>query len=105
MTEKNSLVTNPIDYVITRGTPIIKKMICRSRLKKIFIKSDCMSLWRWFISSYNSCIISDMNDKRIYELICAGILIIVNDGDHNYSSYDVMRRIRMNPSLFASIIL
>ena len=82
---------------------IIKKVIRRCRIKRLFKRYNCGEMYRWIICSYNSCKVSNLEDKNLLELVLSGILVCV-EGDMENQNIDTYRRIRMNTQLFRAII-
>lgn len=103
MLNKNiKLPIKELDYLISNGFSMIKKIIRRHRIKKIFKNFHKKSLYHYFIDSYNSCFESTLEDPELFNLIFSGILVCV--GNPEDQSLDTCRRIRMNPQLFKLII-
>lgn len=104
MLNKNiKLPIEELDYLVSNGFNMIKKIIRRCRIKRIFKYCRKEYLYKYFIDSYNSCFESTLEDSKLYDLVISGILICVEEDseDQNLSTY---RRIRMNPQLFKLII-
>ena len=95
--------SNELNYLANKGFNMFKKIIRRIRIKKIFKAINLISLYKWIICSYNSCIFTNLEDISLQNLVLSGILICVGE-DPEDQGVDTMRRMRMNPQLFKSII-
>lgn len=82
---------------------IIKKIIRRCRIKRLFKRYNCGEIYRWIIYSYNSCKMSTLEDENLLKLVLSGILVCIEE-DVEDQNIDTYRRIRMNPQLFKAII-
>lgn len=91
-----------LDYLISTGFKMIKKLIRRCRIKRIFKDFHRKDLYKYFINSYNSCKEITLEDPELFELIISGILVCVGGDPEDQN--DTYRRIRMNPQLFKLII-
>lgn len=98
-------------YIPQSSWKLISKFIRRRRIKKVFKHFGLMWLYNWFITSYNSYIVSPLEtrdkisnriDNRIAVLVSSGILSCCEkDVDDNDPT--CYRRIQMNPKLFSLI--
>ena len=107
MTSKDDSIKLPImpliEYTISRGIQIIRKVFRRYRIKRIFKKFNLYEEYNWFINSYNSCCIVSLDREELYYMVQSGILVCV-DNNLDSNNTDTVRRIRMNPYLFKYII-
>lgn len=99
----SKIPSNELNYLANKGFNMFKKIIRRIRIKKIFKATNLISLYKWIICSYNSCIFTNLEDISLQNLVFSGILICVG-GNPEDQNTDTLRRIRMNPQLFKSII-
>ncbi len=95
--------SSELNYLVNRGLNMFKKIVRRLRIKKVFKENHLIELYKWIIYSYNSCIFTDLKNINLRNLVLSGILICVDENQDD-QGVDTMRRIRMNPQLFKSII-
>lgn len=73
MSNKNiELPIEELDYLISTGFKMIKKLIRRCRIKRIFKNFHKKDLYKYFINSYNSCKEITLEDSELLSLVNSG---------------------------------